>query len=228
MTYSISSHRRIASLLILSIGIFALFFILAMLFYAGGTQLEPQRDSYSFLTNFFSDTGRTVSFSGKPNTLSMVCFGAALVPVNVMLLLFHGMNFFFYRGKHVPWNWVSSISGAVSALAAILIPFFPDDLVPGAHLFATLSFSNLLLLSLVGYAVLIMKDPDMKKGSAFLILCYVGYLVIYLTIVMADLGFKEDLRTLLQATGQKIAIIGGFSCFFVLALGIRRRLLLSQ
>ncbi len=198
---------------------------MAMIFYSGGTIQEPHREGYSFLTNFFSDTGRMVSFSGKPNIVSMICFGAALVPVNITLLLFHGENFIHYRGKYVPWNWIASISGAASAAAAILIPFFPDDLFPGAHLIATLGFSNLLLLSLIGYAVLSRKDPSMKKGCSILILGYVVYLVIYLAVLMVDFGFEEDLRNLLQASGQKIAILAGFTCLSVLAFGIREKLM---
>ena len=39
--------------------------ILAMFTYAGGTGANPQNPGYSFLTNFFSDLGRTVSHSGR-------------------------------------------------------------------------------------------------------------------------------------------------------------------
>ena len=47
-----------------------LFFILsslAMLAYPGGTATDTTRPGYSFLTNFFSDLGRTRSLSNQPN-----------------------------------------------------------------------------------------------------------------------------------------------------------------
>ena len=44
---------------------------IAMLFYAGGTMVNPNSPGYNYWTNWLSDLGRTKGYSGKDNTISM-------------------------------------------------------------------------------------------------------------------------------------------------------------
>jgi hypothetical protein len=223
MIYSVRLHRRISAMLIALIGLFAAFFVLAMVFYAGGTKYDPTQSGYSFSMNFFSDTGRTIAFSGRPNRLSAAFFAAALVPVNLALLVFHITNARFYRGRFRPWNGVATVSGVISAVAAVFIPIFPENLYPEAHMGATLVFSNLLLVMLIAYAVIIGKDSAFPKGYLGAIIGYVAYLAVYLVVLMGDFGLDNATTLVLQATGQKIAIITGFASLGALAAGMRVR-----
>ena len=46
----------------------------AMLFYAGGTMIDPLSPGYYFWGNFFSDLGRVIALSGAPNVVSFTIF----------------------------------------------------------------------------------------------------------------------------------------------------------
>lgn len=51
----------------------------AMLFYPGGTGVDPTILGNSFFSNYFSDLGGTVSHSGTDNTISMIFFAIAFI-----------------------------------------------------------------------------------------------------------------------------------------------------
>ena len=56
---------------------------IAMIFYPGGTELNPTTLGYSFCMNQMSDLGRTQSLSEEPNHISMFLFMIAVIFVNI-------------------------------------------------------------------------------------------------------------------------------------------------
>ena len=58
--------------------IFILFNIIAVYFYGGGNYIDKSATGYSFSKNFFSDLGRSVSFSGESNLISFSCLTVVL------------------------------------------------------------------------------------------------------------------------------------------------------
>ncbi len=227
MNYKTNTHFTMCKLTILSTIIFAICFILAMLFYPGGTQLDTNIRGYSFFSNFFSDTGRITSYSGESNIISMIFFAIALILTNVCLIFFHFENIQFYKHKNKfnSLRNVAGISGIISAITAIFIPIFPEDIYPTAHMIVTLTFSNLLLFMLIFYAIIIKKETNYSDDIFRLIMIYVIFLILYLSLIMTNiLGFNEDISLSLKATGQKIAIIYGFFCIASLAYGMQKRI----
>ena len=51
---------------------------IAMIFYKGGTYIDPSTSHYVFWNNYFSDLGRTVAHSGISNTFSFILFTVTL------------------------------------------------------------------------------------------------------------------------------------------------------
>jgi hypothetical protein len=67
-------RQGIFSLTMIGCVLFVVLTIGAMLFYAGGTLIDPTTSGYSFTTNYFSDLGLTWSHARLPNTVSAILF----------------------------------------------------------------------------------------------------------------------------------------------------------
>jgi len=81
-----------------------LWFILTfieMMLYSGGTYINPNSQGYDFFSNFHSDLGRTVAYSGRPNTMSYVIFtiNNTIFWVSVILFFVAENNFFKEKTK---------------------------------------------------------------------------------------------------------------------------------
>ena len=87
-TVSSKQKERILLGCIVGFVIYALFNILAMVFYPGGTSIDRDRIGYSFFENFFSDLGMVRTYSGEPNPLSRLLFASALILVGIVLITF--------------------------------------------------------------------------------------------------------------------------------------------
>ncbi len=105
----------------------------AMLFYQGGTAWDDQALGYTFWLNMFSDLGRTVSYSGDSNTVSMILFNSALT--------FFGISLFaFYNGLAKTINgtpyfkYAVKIIGSISAAGMVIIGIAPDDILSDLHM----------------------------------------------------------------------------------------------
>jgi len=60
----------------------------AMLFYAGGTLINPFSPGYYFWGNFFSDLGRIIALSGAPNNISFVIFTITALILSISFIPF--------------------------------------------------------------------------------------------------------------------------------------------
>lgn len=58
---------------------------IAMLVYPGGIESDPTTVGYLFFTNFFSDLGRIIAFSGTSNLASRSLFVTALTIEGISL-----------------------------------------------------------------------------------------------------------------------------------------------
>ena len=76
---TVKNWRRIGAI-IGSIGCieFVIFSTIAMFFYGRGTSWDKSAEGYTFWHNVLSDLGRTISYSGVPNTVSSPMFNVAL------------------------------------------------------------------------------------------------------------------------------------------------------
>ena len=75
--------------------LFIVMTLMAMLLYPGGTIRQPDNSSYDFFRNFFSDLGRTESFTGEPQWASCILFATALCTAGLAFI-----GFFYHFPLH--------------------------------------------------------------------------------------------------------------------------------
>jgi len=114
---------------------FLILTVIAMITYTGGTRLDPTSKGYSFFSNFFSDLGRTISYSGEVNTVSAIIFFIALVGLGLSFLGYFLIipELFTETDEEVKYSRIVSLIGKCSVVAFIGIAFAPANLLPLIH-----------------------------------------------------------------------------------------------
>ena len=143
---------------------FILIFI-AMLFYAGGNYKNPNVSGYSFWENIISDLGRTVGYSGIPNTVSIILFSISLVLYAILFIPFYLIFSDLFQNKELKLKVakIGSILGIIASLSIIGIVFTPIDLLDIAHLiFASIAYLSLSLNG-VFYTIALYINKDFPK-----------------------------------------------------------------
>jgi len=102
----------------------------AMLFYTGGTYVDPEAPGYSFWANYLSDLGRTKAHSGKDNTISRLLFNAALIVGGITTIFFAlAMPYFFTETRIERWFCkIGSLFLIMMGISTIGLVFVPWDL----------------------------------------------------------------------------------------------------
>jgi hypothetical protein len=213
--------RQVLRLCIASFVVYALFNLLAMLLYPGGTSSDASVKGYAFFENFFSDLGMVRTYGGQPNTFSMLLFASALAAMGVAFVLFFGImpGYFTATRLERTASRVGSIAGVAAGLSCVGIAATPWDLLLGAHLTFVYTLSASFLLSVLCYFVAIVANRDYPNRYAAVFAGYAVILGVYVGLMFSgpDLGTTENLALL--ATGQKVVIYAGMLCWFVQFLG---------
>ncbi len=223
--------RRMAFFLAM-IGVIQFFVLctIAMLFYPGGTELNPNINGYSFFMNAYSDLGRIYSPSGISNTISRMLYVIALISINVLLIPFYlSMNYFFRENNTERiFSPLATICGIISALFGIGTALFPVDLFPTIHLFFALIFGLFSSLMLGFYTIPILLHQSYPNRYGYVNISYAVLLAIYMLLVLINPVPTTELELIMITTGQKLILISGFFCIFILALGAIRRYNISS
>ena len=133
---------------------FVLFSTIAMFFYGGGTSWNKSAEGYTFWHNVLSDLGRTVSYSGVPNTVSSPMFNIALSFFGICIIVIYlSMGKNFLRSYWL--MLLILIGGIISGTGTVIIGFTPDDKLSDYHMlgvwmWALPLFSVLLLFIIYG------------------------------------------------------------------------------
>ena len=215
----IKNWRRFAFMLAM-IGVtqYILLCSIAMIFYPGGTELDPNASGYTFLLNQMSDLGRTESLSGEKNHISMILFMIAVIFVNIAFSPFYLAMTSFFSKKRV-FCYLAAISELISAIFGISIAFFPVDLFPTAHLTVTLMFSIFFAVALCLIVNPIISNSVFPNRYGYVVIFYVSILAFYIVLVSMGVNLSSKQGIMILATGQKIIIYSGFICIFFLAIG---------
>jgi hypothetical protein len=213
--------ERILRGCIIGFVIYALFNIMAMFFYPGGTSIDRDRISYSFFENFFSDLGMAQTYAGEPNTLSQLLFTSALVLVGIVLIIFFLIIASYFNESKLERNSsrIGSIAGILAGMACIGIASTPWDLYLNIHLVFVFMLSFAFLVVLISYSIAIFRKETYPNLYAWVFITYAFMLAVYIVLMMMgpDIETVSGLRIL--ATGQKIIIYSGMLCLFVQTLG---------
>lgn len=195
-----------------------------MVLYTGGTRFEPELSRYSFFGNFFSDLGRTTTFSGASNapvyyifTLTGVLAGAATI---VFFLLFPKL---FPAEKKNFWLWSGSLLGVASGICYIGISLTPWDIYFNAHiLFVKVGFSFFLAACIV-LSIWIHNHPDYPLFYSVVFGMFIVILSIYMVILFTSPGGKLTPAGIrIQVVSQKIVLYAQMICMTIQCFGAYR------
>ncbi len=187
---------------------FIILTFIAMITYKGGTRLDPTSKGYSFFSNFFSDLGRTISYSGEVNTVSAVIFFVALIGLGLSFLGYFLIipEVFTETDEGIKYSNIVSIIGKCSVVAFIGVAFAPADILPFIHdILVIIGFTLIAIVSGSAF-ILTAKDSRFTRKSniVFLflfvvVLCY-GSLSLFIPTIITHI------HLIIRATAQKIVI----------------------
>lgn len=201
--------------------VFVLVTLIAMFAYVGGTDENPQNPGYSFFANFFSDLGRTVSYSGKPNQTSMVLFSGALILAGAGLALFFVAFTQFFT--HTRWTRVLSIIGSffgiASAACFIGVAMTPADIARPFHGQFVLWAFGLFPLAVICYIPVILHRDEYPNLYAWSFIAFAGLLVLYFAFLFWGPRAASPDGLVIQATGQKIIVYASILAILFQSLG---------
>ncbi|MFX0069775.1 MAG: hypothetical protein ACFFAO_01665 [Candidatus Hermodarchaeota archaeon] len=190
---------------------------IAMLFYAGGTYNNPSIQGYTFWENSLSDAGRTIAYSGRINTISMVIFsttlfiwGFSLIPFFIALIKRFNDN-----GIERKLSIIGSIIGIIAALGLIGIAFTPDDILHGPHMISVYIAYTSLVLTGIFYSVVFYKDERIPKWFSYVFIIYT--IVQFTTSIVGLVGLSSlhTLMTIVQKIGRYTTVV----CFAIVGYG---------
>lgn len=198
--------------------------IIAMFTYTGGTYDTPDSAGYSFFTNFFSDLGRTISHSGRANTISMYLFSGALTVAGAGLLIFFvAFTEFFTRPL---WTRVLSILGSLFGIGAAVcfigVAFTPSDIFLDAHTQFVIWAFILFPIAVLFYIPLLWVHNHYPKIYAWNFIVFALFLILYIALFFFGPDQDTSEGLLIYATGQKIIVYASILSIVFQSIGALR------
>jgi hypothetical protein len=195
---------------------YILFTILGMFFYAGGTYLDPNVPGYSFFSNFISDIGRIVAYSGESNFIAFLFFSIAFFIVGVSLIpAFIAFPGFFKNNRNLKLiSIIGSVFGIFTAFCFSGITFAPADINPVGHRFFVYGgfLSGLFPSIFFTINIILKRDYPNIFGLNFMIftIILIGYVILL---------FAGPNNLIIQVTGQKVVMYSFAMCLFIHGYG---------
>ena len=195
--------------------IYLLLMFLAMVFYTGGTSVDSSIPGYSFWQNYLSDSGRTIAYSGIPNTISMIILPIALIIYALSYLPLYLKISVHFRGDKFGKLFirVGTVLGMFASFFLIGIALTPEDILAIPHVFFVYIGYIFILLNAIFYSIAIFLN---KKISNI----YAINLAIFATIFFICLMMGISGGLIVSVTGQKIGRIATMATFIIVAHGI--------
>lgn len=187
---------------------FVILTFIGMLFYAGGTYIDPNSPGYSFFLNFFSDIGRTIAHSGDSNLIAYILFSIAFFSVGITLIpSFLAFPKFFSGTKIIKWISIfGTVLGILTAFCFSGITFAPSDVNPALHiLFVYTGFLSGFFVSFL-YSIVIFLHKTYPKRYGFNFLIFTVVLALYLILLFGGPSGSITIGLIVQVTGQKIVL----------------------
>ena len=207
--------------LIFGMGQYIILTSIAMVFYSGGTLVDPLSHGYDFWGNLFSDLGRIIALSGEPNTISFIIF-----TITALIFAFSFIPFILalpklFKSENTQYKLILVGTGVgfltiISLLGTILTPW---DLFHNTHLLFSNLFNILGSLVLLFYALAILYNKDYPNFYAYIYVLILIFGVVY-TFALLSLPKVVSVEVItVQATMQKISQYSFISCFIIQGYG---------
>jgi len=193
----------------------------AMLFYAGGTMIDPLSPGYHFWGNFFSDLGRVIALSGAPNVVSFTIFtiSASVLSISFIPFAFVISSYFKRDKKQYLVARIGSficLTSIVFLIATILTPW---DIFDKTHLMFANLFNITGILGVVFFTIAVLYNKDYPNLYGFV---YIALLIIAVisSIVLINIPKSITLDGLIiQASMQKFSQYSFLLCFLIQGFG---------
>ncbi len=200
---------------------FVIITFIAMLAYSGGTRINPNSTKYSFFQNFFSDLGRTISYSGESNFISFLLFLFAVSFTGVSFMAFFLVIPSFFQNTDIErrLSFAVSVTGISSSVMFIGIAFAPDNVFSEIHDFFVVSAFSLAFIASLLLAYLTYHNENFSFAFS---LGYITFIVLVFVYGIIGLIFF-DIYTIegifIRVTTQKIVVYYLMTCFFIQSYG---------
>ncbi len=194
---------------------------IAMIFYKGGTYIDPSPLGYIFWQNYFSDLGRTVAHSVIPNTTSFVLFTIALSFWGITQIPFYITFPILFKNypKFRKMSISGSIFGIISGVSYVGIAFTPSDIAGSLHeLFVVIGFS-FVFFSIILYSYVIFKNDNYPNFYAIILTISAFILSVYFLFLFFTPNSQTPEGLLIYAVGQKFMIYTLLICNIIQGYG---------
>ena len=193
----------------------------AMLFYAGGTMIDPLSPGYQFWGNFFSDLGRVIALSGAPNAVSFTIFTitASILSFSFIPFAFVISSYFKSDKKQYLVARIGSLICLTSIVFLIATILTPWDVFDRTHLMFANLFNITGMLGVVFFTIAVLYNRDYPNLYGFV---YIALLIIAVisSIVLINLPKSITLDGLIiQASMQKFSQYSFLLCFLIQGYG---------
>ena len=189
--------------------IFIFFNIFAMYFYTGGNVIDPEALGYSFSKNFFSDLGRTTSYSGNSNWTSFFLFNSCIVLSGITFILFFFEFFLIFR-RNVVNRYIAmfgTLFGLLGGCCLIGVALFPIDLDIEAHRFCAKWTFRFFFPCTLLYSITLFRSKRFHNSMAFGYLFWSLFVISY--VILSEIGpsfFNTEGGLIFQVISQKIIV----------------------
>jgi len=193
----------------------------AMLFYAGGTMIDPLSPGYHFWGNFFSDLGRVIALSGAPNVVSFTIFtiSASVLSISFIPFAFVISSYFKRDKKQYLVARIGSFICLTSIIFLIATILTPWDVFDKTHLMFANLFNINGILGVVFFTIAVLYNKDYPNLYGFV---YIALLIIAVisSIVLINIPKSITLDGLIiQASMQKFSQYSFLLCFLIQGFG---------
>ncbi len=193
----------------------------AMLFYAGGTMIDPLSPGYYFWGNFFSDLGRVIALSGAPNVVSFTIFTitASILSISFIPFAFVISSYFKSDKKQYLVARIGSLICLTSIVFLIATILTPWDVFDRTHLMFANLFNITGMLGVVCFTIAVLYNRDYPNLYGLVYIALLIIAVIY-TIILVSIPKSITLDGLLiQASMQKFSQYSFLLCFLIQGYG---------
>ena len=193
----------------------------AMLFYAGGTMIDPLSPGYYFWGNFFSDLGRVIALSGAPNVVSFTIFTitASILSISFIPFAFVISSYFKSDKKQYLVARIGSLICLTSIVFLIATILTPWDVFDRTHLMFANLFNITGMLGIVFFTIAVLYNRDYPNLYGFVYIALLIIAVIY-SIILISIPKSITLDGLIiQASMQKFSQYSFLLCFLIQGYG---------
>lgn len=217
-------RKNIFNLVAWGCGLFVLLTLVAMLAYQGGNYQNLAAPAYDFTHNFFSDLGRTVAHSGKPNWPSAILFFIALFVAGAGLVIFFLVfpRFFTHKRPLHLLSLAGSLVGVLAGLCFIGVAFTPSNLSRGLHTQFVLRAFQFFPLAVFIYIPALFLNRSYPRRYAWIFVVFWLLLMGYYVLLNNGPDIDTSQGLVIQAVGQKIIVYASILSIGLQALGAKK------